>query len=62
MSQPNLVMAFRARLVTSGYTNISISKIRRFNDQDVYRVLAVEPLAGNPVWRDMDLVEMYRWR
>lgn len=62
MPQPPVVMAFRARLVTSGYTDISITRFRKDNNQQIYRVIAVEPLAGIPIVRDMDMQEMFCWR
>ena len=56
MSQPRVVMAFRKRLLSSGYTCVSI-KYRP--DKFCYLVSAVEPLAGIPVMCELSLEKMY---
>lgn len=56
MSQSTVVMAFRKRLKSYGYTDISIKYDRK---KDVFCVEANEPLGGNRVQRIMPEMTMY---
>lgn len=59
MAQDKRIEAYRRRLLRRGYDQVSISlKPGRV----VYRVAAVEPLAGVRVWRDMTIQQMEVWR
>lgn len=60
--QKPVLMAFRARLCRLGYTLVSIRKSKKFIDQDVYHVSAVEPLSGAVCDRYMTLMDMFYWR
>lgn len=56
MAQSNIIMAFRKRLKSYGYTEISI----KFDSKKgIYQVEGVEPLGGNRVMRGMSEIEMY---
>lgn len=55
------VCSFRARLRRLGYTEISIKR-KKFIDQEVYLVVARDPLFGVKTSRYMDLLDMFRWR
>lgn len=56
------VVNFRARLRRLGYTGISICRAKEFTNQEVYRVVAVEPLAGCICVRYMSIMDMFYWR
>lgn len=62
MSQDAIVMAFRARLASNGYTEISICRLPRVSSQQLYRVIALEPLARVQIVCDMDFFQMNSWR
>lgn len=53
MAQPVEVMAFRKRLKSYGYRDISIRR-----KGETYRICATEPLAGVVVVRVMDAMDM----
>ena len=53
--QPAVVMAFRKRLKSYGYSNISIKKNEKTDD---YKVTAVEPLSGATVSSDYTRIRM----
>ena len=55
--QSPTVMAFRKRLKSFGYKEISIYKIRPFDGY--YIVSAIEPLSGTKVSVKMGLCEMH---
>lgn len=55
--QSSTVMAFRKRMKSHGYTDISIYKVRPFHG--FYRVRAIEPLAQTVVTVWMNAAEMH---
>lgn len=55
--QSTVVMAFRKRLSKRGYKNICIKKSK---ENDIYIVLAKEPLAGVVVQAEYSNEKMYR--
>lgn len=59
MAQDKRIEAYRRRLSRRGYEQVSISHKPGLV---VYRVAAVEPLAGVRVWRDMTIQQMEAWR
>ena len=60
MAQSNTIMAFRKRLKGAGYSSVSIVSTAETSEtgQPLYRVTAVEPLAGEKVRRQCSEVEM----
>ena len=59
--QPCCVMAFRARIIKAGYTSVHIKR-KKFIDQFLYHVSAVDPLGAIPISRYMSLGDMAVWR
>lgn len=59
--QSAVVCSFRARLRRAGYTEISIKR-KKFIDQEVYLVIARDPLFGVKDSRYMEILDMHRWR
>ena len=65
MAQSTIIMAFRKRAKSFGYTNISIKRSSgsiRVGKHiiNVYQVFALEPLGGLPVKVSLTEDEMYR--
>lgn len=61
--QNPVVMAFRARLIKLGYTSVSIHRMKKmFNCQEIYKVVAYDPLCCFRCERYMTLIDMYLWR
>jgi len=54
--QNSVVMAFRKRMKSHGYTKIEINQKRPFNG--VYRIRAVEPLSSTIVSCDYTILQM----
>lgn len=63
MAQLGVVTAFRKRLKSAGYTDISIYMEDRyklpFGSPDLYNIRATEPLGGCTVWVTLNEVQMY---
>ena len=59
--QSPCVMAFRARLIKLGYTSVHIKR-KKFIDQFLYHVSAVDPLGGILISRYMSFGDMACWR
>ena len=64
MAQSTIIMAFRKRMKSFGYTNISIKRSSGLikvggNTINIYQVFALEPLGGLPVKVSLTEQEMY---
>lgn len=58
MSQPPVIMAFRKRMASFGYTKISIVRFKDKEKKGLYHVSAYEPLGGNLVIVELDIMRM----
>lgn len=58
MSQSPVIMAFRKRMASFGYTKISIVRIKDKEKKGLYTVSAYEPLGGNLVTVEIDPMRM----
>ena len=58
MSQSPVIMAFRKRMSSFGYTRISIVRIKDKDKNGLYQVSAYEPLGGNLVVVELDPMRM----